>query len=146
MKLNPETLARASSRHPGRTIGIWAVILIAGFVAMSTLLSPALTNDFDFTNNPEAIRAQKTLEQEGLEQDVSPESFVMTGDAGATSDPAFAAKVNAALSDIRALDPSVVLTVPAGYPLSDQDAANPEVAALGPIDSTPIRQRPSSRV
>jgi RND superfamily putative drug exporter len=135
MKLNPETLARASSRHPGRTIGIWAVILIAGFVAMSTLLSPALTNDFDFTNNPEAIAAQKTLEREGLEQDVSPESFVMTGDAGATSDPAFADKVNAALNDIRGLDPNVVLTVPTAYPLSDQDAANPEVAALGPIDS-----------
>jgi RND superfamily putative drug exporter len=135
MKLNPETLARASSRHPGRTIGIWAVILIAGFIAMSTLLSPALTNDFDFTNNPEAIAAQKTLEREGLEQDVSPESFVMTGDAGATSDPAFADKVNAALNDIRGLDPNVVLTVPTAYPLSDQDAANPEVAALGPIDS-----------
>ena len=53
MKINPETIARASSRHPWRTVGVWAVILVAGFVAMSTLLSPALTNDFDFTNNPE---------------------------------------------------------------------------------------------
>jgi RND superfamily putative drug exporter len=135
MKINPEALARASSRHPWRTVGIWAAILVAGFVAMSTLLSPALSNDFDFTNNPEAIRAQKLLEQEGLEQDVSPESFVLVGGEGATSDPQFAEKVNAALNDLRGLDPSAVLQVPSGYPLSEQDASNPQVAALGPIAS-----------
>jgi RND superfamily putative drug exporter len=135
MRLNPESIARASSRHPWRTVGIWAAILFAGFAALSTLLSPALSNDFDFTNNPEAIRAQKLLEQKQLEQDVSPESFVLVGGQGATSDPAFADKVNAALDDLRALDPSVVLQVPIGYPVSEQDASDPEVAALGPIDS-----------
>ena len=73
MRLNPESIARASSRHPWRTVGVWAVVLFAGFAALSTLLSPALSNDFDFTNSPEAIQAQKLLEQKGLEQDVSPE-------------------------------------------------------------------------
>jgi RND superfamily putative drug exporter len=135
MKLNPEALARASSRHPWRTVGIWAVILVAGFVAMGTLLSPALTNDFDFTNNPEAIRAQKLLEQKKLEQDVSPESFVLTGGDGATTDPEFAEKVNAALDDLRALDPGFVLQVPSAYPLPDDEAQDPQAAALGPIPS-----------
>jgi RND superfamily putative drug exporter len=135
MRLNPESIARASSRHPWRTVGVWAVVLFAGFAALSTLLSPALSNDFDFTNNPEAIQAQKLLEQTGLEQDVSPESFVLVGAEGATSDPAFADKVNAALDDLRGLDPSVVLQVPSGYPVSEQDASDPQVAALGPIDS-----------
>ena len=135
MRLNPESIARASSRHPWRTVVIWAVVLFAGFAGVSTLLSPALSNDFDFTNNPEAVQAQKLLEQKGLEQDVSPESFVLVGGEGATSDPAFAEKVNAALDDLRALDPSVVLVVPSGYPVSEQDASDPQVAALGPIDS-----------
>ena len=135
MRLNPESIARASSRHPWRTVGIWAAVLVAGMAALSTLLSPALSNDFDFTNQPEAIRAQKLLEQKGLEQDVSPESFVLVGGEGATSDPAFADKVNAALDDLRGLDPSVVLQVPTGYPVSEQDASDPQVAALGPIDS-----------
>ena len=63
MKINPETLARGSSRHPWRTVGIWAAILIAGFTASATLLSPALTTNFDFTNNPEAKQAQQILEQ-----------------------------------------------------------------------------------
>src|SRR5438552_4659062 len=135
VKLNPETLARASSRHAWRTVGIWAVILILGFGASGVLLSKALTTDFDFTNNPEAIRAQTLLQRKQLEQDVTPETFVMTGSQGATTDPAFTAKVNAALNDIRALDKTVVLQVPSAYPLSQQDASNPQVAALGPFPS-----------
>jgi RND superfamily putative drug exporter len=135
MKISPETLARASSRHAWRTVGIWAVILILGFGASGVLLSNALTTDFDFTNNPEAIQAQTLLQQKQLEQDVTPETFVMTGAQGATTDPAFTAQVNGALNDIRALDPSVVLQVPSQFPLSQADKSNPQVAALGPIPS-----------
>jgi RND superfamily putative drug exporter len=135
MKVSPETLARASSRHAWRTVGIWAVILVLGFGASAVLLSNALTTDFDFTNNPEAIQAQTLLQQKQLEQDVTPETFVITGPEGATSDSAFTAQVNAALNDIRALDPSVVLQVPSQYPLSEADQANPQVAALGPFKS-----------
>jgi len=29
MKLNPESLARASSRHPWRTIVTWALVVVA---------------------------------------------------------------------------------------------------------------------
>src|SRR6266699_2282267 len=135
MKVNPETLARASSRHAWRTVGIWAVILVLCFGASGVLLSKALTTDFDFTNNPEAIRAQTLLQQKQLEQDVTPETFVMTGPQGATTDPAFTTKVNAALNDLRALDKTVVLEVPSAYPLSQQGASNPQVAALGPFRS-----------
>jgi RND superfamily putative drug exporter len=135
VKLNPETLARASSRHAWRTVGIWAVILILGFGASGVLLSKALTTDFDFTNNPEAIQAQTLLQQKQLEQDVTPETFVMTGSQGATADPAFTANVNAALNEIRALDPSVVLQVPSQFPLPQADKSNPQVAALGPFPS-----------
>jgi len=135
MKINPETLARASSRHAWRTVGVWAVILVLGFGASGVLLSKALTTDFDFTNNPEAVRAQTLLQQKQLEQDVTPETFVMTGAQGATTDPAFSEKVNAALRDIRALDPSVVLKVPSQFPLSQADKADPQVAALGPFPS-----------
>jgi len=133
MKINPETLARASSRHAWRTVAIWAVILVIGFGASGALLSNALTTDFDFTNNPEAIQAQTLLEQKGLEQNVTPETFVMTGAPGAATDPAFIAQVNGALNDIRAIDPSVIVQVPAQYPLSQQDQANPQSAALGPV-------------
>jgi len=135
MKVNPESLARASSRHPWRTVGIWAIVLVLGFGASGALLSSALTTDFDFSNNPEAKQAKTILDQEQLEQDVVPETFVMTGGEGATGDPAFQQQVNQALQDLQALGSDVVTTVPASYPLPADQQSNPQVKALGPIDS-----------
>ena len=135
MKINPESLARASSRHPWRTVGVWAVVLIAGFAASGALLSSSLTTDFDFTNNPEAKRAQQVLERERLEQDLIPETVVLTGEAGAVQDPAFADTVNAALDDLRNLGPDVVTQVPSGFPLPADEQSDPQLAALGPIPS-----------
>ncbi len=135
MKINPESLARASSRHPWRTVGIWGAILVAGIVAAATLLSPVLTTDFDFTNNPEAKRAAQILAASNLKQDLTPETFVITGADGAVADPAFAATVNAALDDLRALGSESVTTVPSMFPLPDDQQADPQVAAFGPIPS-----------
>ena len=135
MKLNPETLARASSRHPWRTVAIWLAILVAGIASMSTLLGPALTTDFDFTNSPEAKQAQQILEDRALEKDVVTETFVVVGGDGAVQDPAFAERVNALLADLKELGPKVIKAVPASYPLSQEAAADPQVAALGPIPS-----------
>ena len=135
MNINPESLARASSRHPWRTVGVWAVVLVLGFAASGVLLSSGLTTDFDFTNNPEAKRAQQTLEQKRLEQKIVTETFVMTGPAGAVADPAFAQQVNSALTDLKALGPEVVSQVPSQFPLSADQQKDPKVAALGPIAS-----------
>ncbi|HEU4354087.1 MAG TPA: MMPL family transporter [Actinomycetota bacterium] len=135
MRLNPEALARASSRHPWRTVGIWVVVLVAGFVASATILSDALTTDFDFTNNPEAKQAQQILEERKLEQDVIPETIVMVGGEGAVTDPAFGERVNAALDDLRALGQKVVSQVPESFPLPDEQVSDPQIAALGPIPS-----------
>ncbi len=135
MKINPETLARASSRHPWRTVGVWAVILVAGFAASGVLLDSALTTDIDFTNNPEAKQAQQILEQEQLKQDLIPETIIITGSPGAVQDTAFADTVNAALEDFRGLGPDVVTQVPSAFPLPEDQQNDPQVAALGPIPS-----------
>jgi uncharacterized membrane protein YdfJ with MMPL/SSD domain len=136
MRLNPETIARASSRHPGRTLGIWLVLLVAGIASLSTLLGPALTTDFDFTNSPEAKRAQQILERAKLEQDIITETFVVAGaQPGAAQDPAFVQKVNGLLDELRGLGPDVFATLPQSYPLPDAAQADPQVAALGPIAS-----------
>jgi len=135
MRLNPQSLATASSRHAWRTIAIWVVVLVAGFAASGVLLSDALTTDFDFTNNPEAKQAQQILEQRKLEQDIVPETIVMTGGEAAVQDPTFQERVNAALDELRALGPKVVSRVPASFPLPPEAAKNPQVAALGPIPS-----------
>ena len=50
-----------------------------GIASAATLLGPALTTDFDFTNSPEAKRAQQLLEERNLTEDVITETFVRRG-------------------------------------------------------------------
>ena len=116
MKLNPETLAKASSRHPWRTVIVWVVLLVMGIASAATLLGPALTTDFDFTNSPEAKRAQLLLEERNLTEDVISETFVLAAEPGAIEDPAFAEQVNAFMTELRELGPDVFSALPASFP------------------------------
>ncbi|MEX0983833.1 MAG: MMPL family transporter [Actinomycetota bacterium] len=136
MKLNPETLARASSRHPWRTVVVWIVVLAGAIASAATLLGPALTTDFDFTNNPEAKAAEAILEEQALSADLITETFVIAGSGpGSIEAPAFLERVNEVLGELGALGPDVVDFVPAAFPLPDDVASNPQIAAFGPIRS-----------
>jgi len=135
MRINPESLAKASSRHPWRTVGIWVALLVAGIASAFTLLGPALTTDFDFTNSPEAKRAQQLLEDSGLSEDAISETFVIAGKPGAIDDPVFGEQVNGFIAELQGLGPDVFSGLPAAFPLTEAQAADPRVAALGPITS-----------
>ena len=136
MRLNPESIARASSRHPWRTVGLWVVIFVLAGWSSATLLSPALTTDFDFTNTPEAKEAQQILEQRKLEQDIVTETWVIAGDGqGAAEDPTFVAKVNGVLEDLSGLGPNIVSYVPPVFPQPAQVSEDPETAPFGPFPS-----------
>ena len=137
MKLNPESLARASSRHPGRTVAVWLLILVAGAASAATLLGPALTTNFDFTNNPEAKRAKSILEERKLTQDIVTETFVVASEsAGAIQDPVFTERVNGLLGSLSDLGSDVIQVVPTQFPLAAEAAADPLLGALGPIPSS----------
>ena len=56
--LSTEGLARASSRHPWRTIGAWVAVVVLSAVAAAALLPGALTTEVELTNNPESTRAE----------------------------------------------------------------------------------------
>ncbi|HJR98697.1 MAG TPA: MMPL family transporter [Actinomycetota bacterium] len=135
MRINPESLAKASSRHPWRVVTIWVVFLAAGIASAATLLGPALTTDFDFTNVPEAKRAMQILEDQNLSEDVISETFVVAGEPGAIEDPAFVEQVNGFITELDGLGPDVFASLPTVFPLTEEQAADPQVAALGPIPS-----------
>jgi len=135
MRINPESLAKASSRHPWRVVTIWAVLLAAGIASAATLLGPALTTDFDFTNVPEAKRAMQILEDRNLSEDVISETFVVAGVPGAIEDPVFVEQVNSFINELDGLGPDVFASLPTAFPLTEEQAADPRVAALGPIPS-----------
>jgi RND superfamily putative drug exporter len=136
MRINPESLARASSRHPWRTVLVWFMVLVAAVASAAALLGPALTTDFDFTNSPEAKRAQQILEERRLEQDVVTETWVIASDdEGAVQDPAFVERVNGVLADISGLGPEAVAYVPPAFPQPDAVAQDPQAAPFGPFPS-----------
>src|SRR5437016_14181187 len=118
MKLSPESLARASSRHPWRAVGIWVAIFILAGIASKTLLSSALTTEFDFTNNPQAKQAKTLLDRAFPADKRVTETWVITSDSTTTADPAFTDRVNAVLGKINALGNNVVTAAPTSYPNS----------------------------
>ncbi len=135
MKLNPESLARASSRHPWRTIVIWLAVLVSGGMAAGALLGPALTTDFNFTNTPEAKRADLILQEKLTGPDRATETFILASESGSVQDPAFLERVNRVLQDIAALGPGAVEAVPPRFPPAPETAADPLLSALGPFPS-----------
>jgi RND superfamily putative drug exporter len=129
VKLNPEALARASSRHPWRTLGIWVVLIASmGFVS-SQLLGDVLTQEFEFTNNPESVRAQQVIDErfsEGTEV-ASTEFFIVQSESLTVEDPAFEAAVRDLQANISELNGGLL----AGQPFTYYDLAeqSPDQAA-----------------
>jgi RND superfamily putative drug exporter len=55
--LSPQALARACSRHPGRTLAAWAAAAVLAIVAIAALLSGSLSSQGSPTNMPQSQRA-----------------------------------------------------------------------------------------
>jgi putative drug exporter of the RND superfamily len=90
MRVNPEALARASSRHPWRVVIGWVgLVMIAGtFVGAG--LGDVLTNDIAFTNKPESIKAQDVIDQKfGGGQDENTEYVIVDSSSTTVDDAAF---------------------------------------------------------
>ena len=88
MRLNPETIARASSRRPWTTVALWVAALVAAGFLAGTYLSKALTTEFDFTDRPESVQARELLEQLRGEAKFA-EFVVVVSDTTTVSDPAY---------------------------------------------------------
>ncbi len=137
MKLNPETLARASSR-PSVAHGHHLVGDLHGGGRREQRVARAGADErLRLHEQPRGDpRAEHSCEQEKLQQNVAPETFVMMGGPGAPAEPGVrgagercARRPPATRSKRRAHRSGC------RSPCRKQDAANPQVAALGPIAS-----------
>lgn len=129
MKLNPESIARASSRHPWRTIGLWLVLIVAMGAVSSQLLGDVLTQDFEFTNRPESVRAQEVIDEEfanGSEVE-STEFVIVQSESLTVDDPGFREVVTGLQGKIAALDGAILAAPPVTY--YDLAQESPEQAA-----------------
>jgi RND superfamily putative drug exporter len=128
MKLSPEALARASSRHPWRTIGIWVVVIGTMGYLSSQLLGDVLTQEFEFTNDPESVRAQEVIDEKfgNGEEVASTEFFIVGSESLTVEDPEFEQAVRGLQEEIGTLGEEL-----AGPPVTYYDVAeqSPEQAA-----------------
>ncbi len=83
-----ERLARASARHPWRTIGVWLVIIVLGVVAASGL-GNALTTDANFTNKPESVKGSDLIDARFKTSSPITETVIIRSNATTVDDPAF---------------------------------------------------------
>ena len=60
MRFSTTALASACSRHPGRTLGVWGLVL-AGSIAALVLVLTGFTSEAAVTNDPESERAEDRL-------------------------------------------------------------------------------------
>jgi uncharacterized membrane protein YdfJ with MMPL/SSD domain len=135
MRLNPESIARASSRHPWRTLGIWLVILVGSIgVISSGMFTDALTNGIDFTNTPESKEAAELVKDRlraGAEEPDT-ELVLVVSETATAQDPDFQEFVGALQTEIRSLDDSIVTSV-GSYLTEDGPVSEEGHAALLPV-------------
>ncbi|MEE9472802.1 MAG: MMPL family transporter, partial [Acidimicrobiia bacterium] len=132
MNINPEILARASSKRPWLVIGGWIVLLVVAIGLSSALLADTLTTDFDFTDEPEAKRAELLIEAVDEPPFFGPQSFneilVVSSDSIAATDPAFSQYITQLEGAARGLGPDkvadVFVTGPDGQPQISPNGQN----------------------
>jgi RND superfamily putative drug exporter len=116
VRLSPETIARASSRHPWRTLVLWVVAIVAMGAVSASLLAGVLTQDISFTNHPESVRAQDVLDSKFGGTRTQDTEFVIIGATSLTvGDPQFQAFVTNLQHRVATLGPSILAAPPVTY-------------------------------
>src|SRR5918999_1722898 len=133
MRINPESFARASSRHPWRTVVAWLLVLggAVGLVATG-LFGDALTNAIDFTNEPEAKEAGQLVEDRLRGEEPDSELILVISETATVEDPTFSEYVAALQRAVQALGPDVVRNV-GSYLTEDGPVSESGGAALMPV-------------
>ena len=125
MNLNPESIARGSSKRPWLVIGSWVGLLVLGFTLTGLFLTENLTTDFDFTDDPEAKRAELLLEERLRGPANFTELIVVTSRPGTAGDADFQGYVGEIVTAVGALGQDIVKVVlPVGQdgaPVISQD-------------------------
>ena len=124
MRLSTQSLARASSRRPWRTVGIWFVLLVlAGFLS-GRLMDDALTEEFAITNNPEAVQAADLIEERLRGPDRAVENVIVSSETFTVDDPTFRSYVERLQAELVGLGDDVVLGVVTYYDTQDASMAS----------------------
>jgi RND superfamily putative drug exporter len=101
-------MARASARHPWRTIGIWAFALVAAAAVIAFVLPGTLTTQYTFLNDPDSQTGRDLLQQKMDMPQKANEIVIVRSPSLTSDDPAFRAFTTRIQDRIAALGPGVV--------------------------------------
>ena len=104
-RFGPESIARACARHPWRTLGAWAVVLVCAAAVTVLYLGGALSNEQHFTNDPESSRATALISESFPGNDRSREIVIVRSAGLTVDDPQFREQVQAVNAAVMALGP-----------------------------------------
>jgi RND superfamily putative drug exporter len=95
------------------------VLLAASGFVTSQFLGDALTSDFDFTNRPEAVRAQELIEDRLRGPAKLSETYIVRSGDISVEDPAFQDEVEGIQADLAGLGPDIVEQTVSFYDTQD---------------------------
>jgi RND superfamily putative drug exporter len=149
MRINPESLAGASARHPWRVIVVWVLVVAGLGYASSLFLTDALTNDIAFTNEPESVKAMNQIEDRVTGEQLDTEFLIVRNPDLSVDDPEFQAFVQQVQADVVALGDEVVAPPAEGQEasvVSVYDVRAAAEAATDPQQKAALEKQAASMV
>ena len=107
LNLSTESIARASSRRPWTTIGIWVVVFIIALLLRFSLFEDVITTEFAITNDPESVVGKDLIEEKLTGPKGTNEVVIIQSQELTVDDPEFQQIVNAIHVDVAALGPEI---------------------------------------
>jgi RND superfamily putative drug exporter len=127
MSLSTAGLARASSRRPWLVVAIWLLIIV-GAAGYSAAGGARFSTEVAFLSEPESIQGYELIDERMGGETPLTETVLVTSETLTVDDPAFAERVGAVVTSLRAL-PDLVDTRPTSL------FTYYEVRAVAPADA-----------
>ncbi len=108
VNLSTESIARASSRRPWITIGIWVVVFLIAAFLRASLFEGVITTEFAITNDPESTVGKQLIEEKLTGPKGTNEVVIVQSQALTVDDPEFRQIVDAIHAGLAALGPEVI--------------------------------------
>lgn len=108
VNLSTESIARASSRRPWITVGIWVVVFILAVFLRASLFEDVITTEFAMTNDPESAVGKDLIEEKLTGPKGTNELVLVQSQELTVDDPEFQQIVNAIHADVAALGPEII--------------------------------------
>ena len=109
-----QRLARTCAHRAGRTIAIWAAVVVLAMASIAMLLGGAITTEGNVTTEPDSVKGMNLLDERFASRDPVTELVVIRSESGTVQDPAFRQQVSDLRVEIAGMDGVVSVGDPTG--------------------------------